>query len=524
MRIGEFGGHVEAERRIPVDLFVSELHELAVSLSRDVLLQDRVDHWVDVFVEILEQEWKPEVDRHLEMLQEVAVVESFDSSHQVLPFLLLDPGHGLHLGIDTQRKRRSSCAQDPVLDGEVVGRQSLRSPLDDLHIRGEQVLQGEGVAQRELSLNLISLPLGCDESLAEVEGEGSEVGQEGRGDEAVADQVDSLLVQVFHVRLPSRLLRPEPVDELLCCCQLSRHRIRRLLEPLLLCCCLLQVVPQPLKGLAEVRKLVLHLGQVLLRLGQLSLSFPHGIAHRVDLLSHVVVVDHGIDPLEQPCSGCRDVLELRRVELGVLHVLLYLRDLLVRHRILVKLQQRAQEFPVGHHRLGTLPACVGNFLEDCDALGHSLHQNVRLCERLDLVNVLLVQIIQRLRRLLQRRQGGPQLLLCCRLLLCDLHRLNPQDLLLLSRDRLLLRRFLGVHRDGLEQLAAVSGLLLHHYSLLGQLLLHYGHVSRRLYQLFQPSIQSRHHFRVSRPTLRQLVLVGVDEVEVVLGGHVVVAT
>ena len=45
------------------------------SLTFDILLHDVVDDRVDVFVDILEETWKSVFDRHLELLQEVGIVE-----------------------------------------------------------------------------------------------------------------------------------------------------------------------------------------------------------------------------------------------------------------------------------------------------------------------------------------------------------------------------------------------------------------------------------------------------------------
>ena len=44
-------------------------------LTHDVFLHDIVNDWVDVFLHVLEQEGKPVLDGHLQLLEEVVVIE-----------------------------------------------------------------------------------------------------------------------------------------------------------------------------------------------------------------------------------------------------------------------------------------------------------------------------------------------------------------------------------------------------------------------------------------------------------------
>ena len=86
-----------------------------------------------------------QLTRHFEMFDKIRIVKCLDPANQLLTFFLLDPRHCLHLWVDAQWKGRGICAQNAVLDRDLVGWQPLARPFDDFHLVGQQCLQLAGV-------------------------------------------------------------------------------------------------------------------------------------------------------------------------------------------------------------------------------------------------------------------------------------------------------------------------------------------------------------------------------------------
>mmetsp|Transcript_106270 Transcript_106270/g.307745 ORF Transcript_106270/g.307745 Transcript_106270/m.307745 type:complete len:261 (-) Transcript_106270:11059-11841(-) len=71
MRVGELGGEEELEVVRPVNLLIAELDELLARLDRDLFLEDRVEHRVDVLTDVLKEEGVTVLNRELEVLHKV---------------------------------------------------------------------------------------------------------------------------------------------------------------------------------------------------------------------------------------------------------------------------------------------------------------------------------------------------------------------------------------------------------------------------------------------------------------------
>ena len=69
--------------------------EHCTNLNDEALLQDWINDWINVLVQIFKQEWEAILDSHLQVLQEVAVIEGFHPALQLLAFPLFDPVHCL---------------------------------------------------------------------------------------------------------------------------------------------------------------------------------------------------------------------------------------------------------------------------------------------------------------------------------------------------------------------------------------------------------------------------------------------
>lgn len=435
MRIGELGHEVELEGIIPLDVLVSNLHGERVALPDQVLLQHGVDDWVDVFVDVLKEEREAEVDADLEVLEEVGVVERAHLERR-LGLLLLDPRDGLLLRVDAERVARRARGEDAVLDRELVLWQALARPLGRLHLRRQQLLELEGRRQRNLLLAHVRLP-GVDEhASAELEVEGARVREEAGGQQAVAHEELTRQVERLHVRRPARALASQPRDQLGRRLEPLLHGGGLLRELLLLGAAGLELGVELEQQRRELLHFGLHLDQLLARRAQHLLTLRHRRALWVDGLGDTVVIYDGIDPFQQACAGGRDRAERRGREL-VLEVALDRLDLLVGKAVLLELDQRAQEAAVGHHRLGHVPRgrlAALKVLEDDHASAHVLHERVRLRKRLELGDVVLLQIVERLCGLLERRQRLLERRLRLSLLLADADRIDLDLRLLLLRD------------------------------------------------------------------------------------------
>lgn len=68
---------------------------MLTDLNSEALFQDGVNDWINVLIQVLKQEREAILNGHLQVLQEVAVIEGLHTSLQLLPFPLLDPVHCL---------------------------------------------------------------------------------------------------------------------------------------------------------------------------------------------------------------------------------------------------------------------------------------------------------------------------------------------------------------------------------------------------------------------------------------------
>ena len=113
---------------------------------------------VQVLVHVFEQEREAVDDRHLQLLEEVGVVERARPAVEVLPLALLDPADRLHLRVDAEREARRARGEDAILHRELVRRQRLRLPLHDLDLGRQQRLESERLGDRDRAINNVPHP------------------------------------------------------------------------------------------------------------------------------------------------------------------------------------------------------------------------------------------------------------------------------------------------------------------------------------------------------------------------------
>ena len=90
-------------------------------LTLDVLLQNIVNNWVNILIDIFEKEWEAIFNGHFKLFQEVWLIEI--GYAKIIGFLLLtNPIDGLLLWINTQREPACIGRQNTILDRELIWR------------------------------------------------------------------------------------------------------------------------------------------------------------------------------------------------------------------------------------------------------------------------------------------------------------------------------------------------------------------------------------------------------------------
>lgn len=68
---------------------------MIANLNDEALLKDRINDWINVLIQVFKEEWEAILNGHLQVLQEVTVIEGLYSALQLFAFPLLDPVHRL---------------------------------------------------------------------------------------------------------------------------------------------------------------------------------------------------------------------------------------------------------------------------------------------------------------------------------------------------------------------------------------------------------------------------------------------
>ena len=124
---------------------------------------------------------------------------------QVVRFLLLFyPVECLLLWVNTKGISTGLGGQYAVLNGQLIGWQSLRGPPTDLHIVSKKGVNLKRLSQRNLLGQHILLPLLSQHAAPEVPAERPEVTHERRSQQAVAKETHSLSFQLFEILRPPK--------------------------------------------------------------------------------------------------------------------------------------------------------------------------------------------------------------------------------------------------------------------------------------------------------------------------------
>eukprot|EP00968_Pinguiococcus_pyrenoidosus_P001316 scaffold58_cov256-Pinguiococcus_pyrenoidosus.AAC.11 len=525
--VAQLGREEQLEAVVPVDDLVAQADLLGAVVQHHVLLEHRVQHGVQLLVDVLEEEGIPELDGQLQVLHEVGLVQRLHREVLVGKGVL-DPAHRLLLRVDAQREARRLHGEDAVLDavvvrGEPLGRPALDGGIVHQHRVEEQVLR-----QRQAALFHGRPEILVQQLRPELAGEGARVGEEGRRQQTVPDQLLLLQAQAFHVGGPPGALSGEAGDQLRRRGQALFHERRLLLELRQLLVGRLVLLSQLGQVLLQGREHLLELCQFLVRLSLGLLHVLDLLAQRLDVLGDVVVLADGLHPDHHGVRGLGHALDAFHAQPGLrLAVLADVAHLLLGDAVLRVALEQVQQLRVAQHLLAFAPVLGIDPLARGPQHGHEHDggsdelRGVR--ERLQLRHGVLVQILQSGGRGFHGRQSLHEGLVGLgRLHLDDLRHLRGFGLLHTGL-LLLLGGHLGLLLDDADELRDVGGLGVDHDLLLRQVLLHAIHGVRRLDQLGEAALKPGDVALHRAGAGGQLLAVVGDEVQVVLGGDGVVA-
>ena len=396
--------------------------------------------------------------------------------------------------------------------------------MTGFHVAREQRLELERDGHGHTAARDVVAPQLVGHLLAEIERESTSVGQERGGEETISQELladDGELLQILG---PSHAFASQARNELLCSLQASLHELGFVLEPLLFRGGCLERLAQ----LGEFSVECFHRGFDLCELRLSFLESLDPLGHLQALGLHpggdLIVVHHRQHPLEHARGGLGYRLDLLQGELLVLHVSLDGLDLVLGDAVLLKLLQGFDKVEVCHHGLRTLPAdlLLGDSLQDLHTL-QNLHDDLgRVRVGLEVGDVVLVDVLQRLCRLFERRDSRRKVCLSLLLLPGDAHAVLGELCLFRRGRRLLLLNLGGVLGDHLQELLHLHCLGLHHNFLLRELFLHLRDIFSSHHELLQTTVEAVGVVGVELALRGEALLVVGDEVEVILGRDVVV--
>ena len=534
MRVAVLCGYVEPEVLVVLDGGVAQSDNHLTALLKRRLEKQRLERRVQLLAHVLEEHGVSELDRVLELADEIPVGELDD--YQVTRLLhLANPLIRLALRVDDQRPAPGFVHHDGVVHGEGVVGQTINGPLLNLHRLTEHCDELERVRARDAARLALLDPLA--EHLISVRlGKRAEVRDIPRAQQHVAREVGVVNLETRRDLLPALLLAAQSADELLGANELFAAHVVVKLELSLLVLHRLELIVQRLDLILDLLQLSARLVEtdhetlvLLLRLRQLLLL-------RLDNLHRGVVSLHGADPAAKAVRSRRNLLDLLGLELGPRDVGLDLLDDLVRDRVLVVAPQLIEELRVAQEFDGGNPV-VGNLFDptlgildhrrlhleqDADRLHDQLDNLGRVLVRLHVRDVLLGQGVERGDCRLQDGDGRGEFRLAL-----NLDRLRVRSLLrgvrLVLRDaRLHLVRVDSLQVDLLDDFLSLDGGSLEHRLEVDEFRLHNRDGILSLVNLRQTALVAVDHRLNLVALLVEQPSVGADELEVRRGGDVIV--
>mmetsp|Transcript_11097 Transcript_11097/g.26039 ORF Transcript_11097/g.26039 Transcript_11097/m.26039 type:complete len:607 (-) Transcript_11097:345-2165(-) len=301
---GELGSEVQLEVVVILDDRVADVDAVRPPRLVDALGEERFEDRVDRLSDVLEEHRPPVLYARLDVAHEVRLRELVHPQVVVL-LHVPDPLVRLELGIHAQGPAAPARDHHAVLCREAVRREPLDVPRPHVRRIREEVSERVGLARRDLELLERGEPRRREQVHAVLGVEGPAVGQEGRRDGAVPDELGGLGLEVGGRGIPPRALAAQPAHEALRAVELGLELgglgDEALLEPDGLVVLVLErehLVRHRLQLVLRGLELGTLLGESLHRLLELGLL-------RRDILRHPPVHHHRAHPHAQRLGGAR---------------------------------------------------------------------------------------------------------------------------------------------------------------------------------------------------------------------------
>lgn len=213
MRVSKFCRDNKLEIEAVWNISISESNDPGSLLFDDVLLEDWLERWIKLLLDVLKKNWLTQSDCSLDDRQEFRVGK-FDSLDVVVLLHALDPFVSLGLWINKERPSLSLRANDTIFDGELICRKALNIPLSDLDWVSKNALNGEIIGVWDL-LGGGEFHPALEKTRSVASGERSNVGNVTGGKDNVTNKVNEILFKNLDSFGPSNRLIGKTHDQLL---------------------------------------------------------------------------------------------------------------------------------------------------------------------------------------------------------------------------------------------------------------------------------------------------------------------
>jgi hypothetical protein len=211
MRVDELGLQVQLEGGHHLDFLRSDLHAEVLTLLHELTGKQGVEEGVDMFRDGFNHEHHSVREGMLNSLLPLVLVKS--DNHHLGAFLTLDPLDTLKLGINKQRVSGAGVDNGGVLKRDSIGGETLAFPDSLGSFSRKDTKRVNTFCEWNFLGDNVTEPLLTPEILSEDRVKGSNVGDEGSGDEGVTNHGKLLELKSLNVGSPTDILIGETVNE-----------------------------------------------------------------------------------------------------------------------------------------------------------------------------------------------------------------------------------------------------------------------------------------------------------------------
>ncbi|RNA15599.1 hypothetical protein BpHYR1_015872 [Brachionus plicatilis] len=240
----------------------------------------------------------------------MAISSCFKKSESLkigLFLFFLHPLERLLLRINAVGKSARLNGQYAILNGQLVRRQTLTAPLAYFNIGCEQIFQLKWLRQGHLFFQQVLLPSFEQQLAPKLPSKCAHIGQKGRTQQTIAQQLDPLVFQQLQVFTPSLVLRTKTIDQFVSSNQSSFHNGRLLLQLGLFSLLCFQFVRQFGQLSLNFGHLIVDSVELACRVMVLFFQLGHFVPFGLDCLEHSIVAEDGVHKLKQTGTSSANI-------------------------------------------------------------------------------------------------------------------------------------------------------------------------------------------------------------------------